>query len=202
TTKPEVTPEIEAKKGSITEKTSEINGLIEAMAANRTASPVVDVSADEMKANQVENQVFSTLKSIISNPKSGTTEMQLTLTPDDLGRINIKLVNAGGNISVEIAAQSETTQKLLESKLPSLIAGLQGTNSNVESVKVVEPNQNAQNGSLNLNNFTANGQNSSNQNNRNRTHQTKQQDTFYAREILKPASTQEFKGGNKLWQTV
>ena len=109
----------------------------------------------------VEKQVTTAIVEQISTKASeGTQELTLMLRPKELGEVSIKLLKTGGEIVVSIVAQNQTTQKLLQEKLPNLISSLQATNAEVKDVQIVNANQNATGF---MNSFNLSDSNSQNQ---------------------------------------
>lgn len=150
----------------------------------------------------VQNQILENLTAQLSASQVQNSEFRMLLNPGSLGEIAVKIVNNGGEISVSIAAQSESTQKLLESRLSSLVTGLQNVNDNVKEVKIVEANQNTAFAGFNMNSF-ADGRGQRNTAHTNsRIPQIKivssMTDTVQTEETV----SQVYKGGNRLWQTV
>lgn len=157
-------------------------------------------SAPALSGTALESQINTALQTPLMTLENGkTTELMLTLNPDDLGQIAVKLEKTDRQIVVTLAAASESTQKLLQDKLPSLIAGLQNVNSEVKDVQVVQANQNASFAGLNLNSF-AQGQQSSQQNSSSGNMTSPKADTVD--ETAKQTAEAEFKGGSRLWQTA
>lgn len=150
----------------------------------------------------VEKQIMDNITTQMSTLETGkTSEMTMTLNPDNLGQISVKLQNELGKITVTIAAQSEITQKLLQDKLPSLIANLQTVNTDVKDVRIVESAQSADFASFNLNNSDA-GQSSSYSSPSSQTRTYSTDTVQQAKEIAEDTSTTEYTGGSKLWQTA
>ena len=160
--------------------------------------------ADNLSQVPVETQILSNISEQLANSKVNTTsEMTMTLNPDNLGEISVRLVNEAGKISVTIAAQSEITQKLLQDKLPTLMSSLQNVNGEVKEVKIVEANQNASYAGFNL------GSQNAGQSNYGSNSGSTQARSSYAtspventQEISPDTSTQTYLGGSKLWQTA
>ena len=160
--------------------------------------------ADNLSQVPVEAQILSNISEQLANSKVNTTsEMTMTLNPDNLGEISVRLVNEAGKISVTIAAQSEITQKLLQDKLPTLMSSLQNVNGEVKEVKIVEANQNASYAGFNL------GSQNAGQSNYGSNSGSTQARSSYAtspventQEISPDTSTQTYLGGSKLWQTA
>lgn len=89
---------------------------------------------------QIENFIKTEVMPVIKEGK--TTEMTMMLNPQELGKISVKIIKTGAEISVSIAAQNSVTSKMIEDKLPLLISNIKGDDNTEVSVKVVTPNQN------------------------------------------------------------
>lgn len=174
-----------------------------ANAAALTAQPVFDVqslgTAQTVGSLPVETQIVNNLYTSLTTLGTGkTTEMTMTLNPDNLGKISVNLANTDGKITVTLAALSETTQKLLQDKLPSLIANLQNANPDVKDVRVVDASQSALFAQLNLGSSGKDAQSGSYSSN------TAQPSGTLASDQAAPLddTPAEYKGGNRLWQTA
>ena len=161
----------------------------------------VQITAENLSQVPVETQISNNINYELVNLKADTTkEMTMKLNPDNLGEISVKLVNEAGKISVTIAAQSEITQKLLQEKLPSLIANLQNANNEVKDVRIVEANQNSSFAGFNLNNSDA-GQRGNDNNTGSQSNYSNAQ-ASQVQGAENTTTSQIFTGGSKLWQTV
>ncbi len=150
----------------------------------------VEIPVEKQVSQAVLNQLSSKLEA------NNVQEMTLKLNPKELGEVSIKLVKAGGEITISIAAQNLTTQKLLQEKLPTLVSNLQSTNSEVKDVQIVSPNQNA---SAFMSGFSLSDSNSSNQYKASQSQSSYNYDATPTEEVEKP---KEFVGEAKLWQTA
>lgn len=148
----------------------------------------------------VQNQIIENLTEQLSASHVQNSEFRMLLNPGSLGEIAVKIVNNGGEISVSIAAQSESTQKLLESRLSSLVTGLQNVNENVKEVRIVDANENAAFAGFNMNSFAEGRGQRSTAHTSSRIPQVRIVNSMTEPE---EADTSEiYKGGNRLWQTV
>ncbi len=155
--------------------------------------------ADEVK-NFDTNQIVEKAKAQITTLKTGEkAEMTMTLNPESLGEITLKLQNDGGKVSVLIAAHSEATQKLLQERLPDLVSSLSQVNSGVEDVKVVSM-QESQYAGLGFGGSGFGGEFGNNRPQRN-------EQAYYGTVTTEKTSSEEndeteFRGGSRLWQTA
>lgn len=157
---------------------------------NDTPVKVTDVPVETQISQNIANQLSAKVTD------SGTQELTMKLTPEDLGEVSIKLVKTGGAITVSIVAQNEATQKLLQERLPMLVSSLQATNSEVKDVQIVAPNQNATGF---MNSFNLSDSNSQSQYN------ARQTQNFTASALTPTEEIEEIKeyhGEAKLWQTA
>ena len=184
-------------------KTQQASEFEEILAYAQTGKTIEQPAVQEDLSTQslgtsVEKQIFSEISNQISTneitPK--TKEMTLTLKPQELGEVSIKLEKVGEEIKVSIIAQNISTQKLITERLPSLISTLQEINSQVKDVMIVNPNQNANGFMSGFNNSNSNAgeqyqsrQSGSNYNN----------NEYVSEESQK---TKEFVREGKLWQTA
>lgn len=112
---------------------------------------------------------------IIKNMESERTEFQMQLQPEELGKVNVKMILEGGKISVEIAAANPKSAEMLSKQVESLAASLKAGGTEISSINVVTANENVSaqmNSEYNFNNFQnrfqnrENGQNGQGQNGR------------------------------------
>ena len=150
----------------------------------------VEVPVEKQVLNFIETQVLPSVKD------SGTTEMEMTLMPEQLGKISIKLVKTGTELSVSIACNNSMTQKLIESRLPQLVSNLSSHENQTAQVTVVTENQN-------VSEFMHNFNMSQQSNHQQFQPQHPQNDYFEGNEVSDNAEEAEeiFKEG-RLWQTV
>lgn len=87
------------------------------------------------------DQIVSQLKLVTDK---GATQLQMTLTPENLGSILLTLVSKSGMISIQIQANEET-KKLLDADLEKLISGLKKANINLSELKIVAAKEVGQN---------------------------------------------------------
>jgi flagellar hook-length control protein FliK len=191
----------------ITDKKDELEEIGIKSEAAKFAVPLEksDIQTEEaIKPEDIKNfdanQIVEKAKAQITTLKSGEkAEMTMTLSPESLGEITLKLQNDGGKVSVLIAAHSEATQKLLQERLPDLVSSLKAVNSGVEDVKVVNT-QEAQYAGLGFGNSGFGGTFGENRPQRN-------EQAYYGSVTAADTSSEEkdeteFRGGSRLWQTA
>lgn len=166
------------------------------------AQNVVPLATPEVAQTSMQAQILANIAQTLAAIKPGESrEMTMTLNPGNLGEISIKMVHEAGQVVVTIAAQSESTQKLLADRLPALLQNLQTLNSDVKELRV-ENASTAQMMGFNLGSSAGQNAHDSAQQQQNAAHFSSQ----YAKTEDVPVATQKtpdfFKGGNKLWQTA
>lgn len=114
----------------------------------------------ETMRSPVENQVLNFIKTEVmpSVKTTGSTEMTMTLTPEQLGEISVKLVKTGTELTVAITCNNSITQKMIENRLPQLASSLISSENQKVDVTVVTPNENTSEFMSNFNMSQQNGQ--------------------------------------------
>lgn len=110
---------------------------------------------------QVPDQAEQIKAQVIKNLENERTEFRMQLQPEELGKVNVKMILEGGKLSVEIAALNPKSTEMLARQVESLVASLKASGADVSSVNVVTANENASaqmDGEYNLNNFQNRGQ--------------------------------------------
>lgn len=96
----------------------------------------------EVKPTEVMQQVEVKLTELVQQAKQGATEYTLTLDPEDLGKITVKLTKASdGAVSVSIAAENTRTQRILEENGAMLQSTLKQQGIQLESWQTVSESQ-------------------------------------------------------------
>lgn len=183
----------------VVKNTDEFNELLASVQTTKTAQPTEEVKTVAQPAQiPVEKQVSQTIVNQLSAKEIGTDtqEMTVMLNPKELGEVSIKLVKAGGEITVSIMAQNPATQKLLQERLPTLMANLQTANSEVKDVHIVNPNQNT---SAFMNGFSLSDSNSNGGYHARQAHTYTQANVTQQEEI---SELKEYHEEAKLWQTA
>lgn len=96
---------------------------------------------------------------VVRNLEEQKMEFNMQLHPQDLGKVNVKMVLEGGKLAVEIMAANAKSAEILNKQTEALVSSLRMGNLEVTSVNVVTAGQNASSfmdGEYNLNNY--NGQ--------------------------------------------
>lgn len=114
--------------------------------------PVEDISAVTSKAADISiakvfeptesgvKQIVTQIVSEIFNnlpEEGGETVLTMTLNPETLGRISVKLVENAGKISVTITAESKETAAILASRAESMQESMRDSGTQLEKYQVV-----------------------------------------------------------------
>lgn len=100
------------------------------------------ISVDEMSmtaAQRLEamrdivNQVLEQIRITI---KPETTSMELTLNPENLGKVNLTVVSKEGHLTASFTAQNQVTKEALESQMQTLKESLNSQGIKVEAIEV------------------------------------------------------------------
>lgn len=141
---------------NISDRSGEMNALLAAYGLQAQPAYSFDLSSVTGMLNSattpqpLEQQMLSgILQQSHMTAEGGTSRMAMVLNPDNLGRIGIELVKQGGALTVTIAAESEVTLKVLQSKAADLLSALKDANVTTADVKIVMAESSSQAG-LNL----------------------------------------------------
>ncbi len=147
----------------------------------------------------IETQVTDLLANSLKTAQVGkTTQLTMTLNPENLGNLSITISKTADELVVSILAQNTSTAKLIEDGLPNLIANLKAFEEQAINVKVVTPNENAsQYFNLDSNLSNSNRNQSFNQENSNQ-HFSRQNDDLE----LQVTEEKSLERSEKLWQTA
>ena len=113
---------------------------LSSMGVSSSKGPEVGHSAKVEVAQQVEQKIIQNFE-----PAKPMT-LQMTLSPDNLGDIDIKLSYHHGKLIIDIMAASSETQKLLGNQINQLVRGLALQNVQVETVHLNTPVEATENG--------------------------------------------------------
>lgn len=105
---------------------------------------------------QIPDQSEQIKAQLIKEIEIDKTEFQMQLHPEELGKIDVKMILEGGKLVVEIAAANPKSSEILSKQVESLIASLKASNIDVTAVNVVTASENASgnmSSEYNLNNF-------------------------------------------------
>lgn len=95
-----------------------------------------------VKPSDVAQQVADRLIERTENLKEGETEYSITLTPEDLGRITVKMTKtADGAVSVSIAAENSRTLRILEDNGTAIQDSLKQNGVQLENWQTVSESQ-------------------------------------------------------------
>ncbi len=95
-----------------------------------------------VKPSDVAQQVADRLIERTENLKEGETEYSITLTPEDLGRITVKMTKtADGAVSVSIAAENSRTLRILEDNGTAIQDTLKQNGVQLENWQTVSESQ-------------------------------------------------------------
>ena len=89
--------------------------------------------SSQAQAVDIINQIVEGIKSSI---KPGTTQLDVQLNPESLGKVNVTLVSKEGMISAQIAAQTEVAKHAIEGQITILKEAFQSQGLKVEAVEV------------------------------------------------------------------
>lgn len=96
----------------------------------------------EVKPAEVLGQVEVKLTELVEQAKQGATEYMLTLEPEELGKITVKMTKASdGTVSVSVAAENSRTQRILEENGAMLQSTLKQHGIQLESWQTVNESQ-------------------------------------------------------------
>lgn len=108
--------------------------------------PVIFARADggevSVKPSDVAQQIADRLIERTENLKEGETEYSITLTPEDLGRITVKMTKtADGAVSVSIAAENSRTLRIIEDNGAAIQDTLKQNGMQLENWQTVSESQ-------------------------------------------------------------
>ena len=146
-----------------TEKSTEIDSLIAHITGKQetreeTETPIApqplqqteiqgaqaEMTQPEVRQASPTMQVAKAIAAQLETAESGESTFTMTLNPESLGRIAVKLVTNAGKVTVEITAENRITQEILAQRGQSLAANLKENGVDLEKYQVVyEPQQNS-----------------------------------------------------------
>jgi len=122
-----------------------------AAAVGTQAAPVPTKSENEANIRQIMNQAQYLIK-------KGGGEMKVEMTPEGLGKINMKVLVQDGKVNVQMAADTQEAKKTLESGLSELKNSLAAHKLSIDHVKIdVVGNTNTDNSAQNQTNQNNSG---------------------------------------------
>lgn len=105
--------------------------------ASKTADiPIVRPGLSESGVKQVVTQIVSEMLNNLPE-KDGETTLMMTLNPESLGRISVKLVENAGKLSVTVTAESRETAAILASRAESVQESMRDSGTQLEKYQVV-----------------------------------------------------------------
>lgn len=103
-------------------------------AVNESIASVAEFTESyTVNTSDVINQMLDAIK---VNVTSETTSMEIQLTPENLGRINLNVASKDGVITATITAQNETVKAVIENQIVQLKESLNNQGLKVEQVEV------------------------------------------------------------------
>lgn len=127
-------------------------GEIEALTGAETAAPDITEIADDTHFSDISAQIERVMKAEMTEiPEKNTVrELNIRLTPDELGEINVKLTTDGEKLTVAFTAENSSTAKLLSDNIRSLAAAISRNDSETETVYLIQAADGSEGASLNL----------------------------------------------------
>ena len=118
------------------------------LASHDTARPTVEVNTQAAPvakaANPVQYDPAQQIQAqVIENLEKDTMEFRMQLSPQELGKIDVKMVLESGRLTVEIISAAARTNELLSRQTEALAATLRTSGVNLQSVQVVTSTQQA-----------------------------------------------------------
>lgn len=98
--------------------------------------PIARPGLSESGVKQVVTQIVSEMLNNLPE-KDGETTLMMTLNPESLGRISVKLVENAGRISVTVTAESKETAAILASRAESVQESMRDSGTQLEKYQVV-----------------------------------------------------------------
>jgi flagellar hook-length control protein FliK len=92
---------------------------------------------------EIPEQARQIRAEITQNLENESMEFQMRLKPEELGRVNVKMVLEGGRLAVEIAAAQQKSAELLQKQSAALAESLKASGVEVDSIRVVTANEKA-----------------------------------------------------------
>ena len=88
-------------------------------------------------AQQIVGQIASEIFNNLSEAGNGTTTFVMTLNPESLGKVTVKMVEEAGKLSVTVTAHSKHTAELLSDRFENLQAAMKDNGTQLEKYQVV-----------------------------------------------------------------
>ena len=128
----EVEPIKPAVKLGATGETIPFEAAIARSVPQITLTHPFEGSGAEKIVTQIASEIFNQLPE-----KGGTTTFVMTLNPESLGKVTVKLVEEAGKISVSVTAHSKRTAEILSERFDSLNTAMKENGTQLEKYQVV-----------------------------------------------------------------
>lgn len=127
-------------------------GEIEALTGAETAALDITEIADDTHFSDISAQIERVMKAeMAAIPEKNTVrELNIRLTPDELGEINVKLTTDGEKLTVAFTAENSSTAKLLSDNIRSLAAAISRNDTETETAYLIQAADGSEGASLNL----------------------------------------------------
>jgi flagellar hook-length control protein FliK len=103
-----------------------------------TPDQAVKAEAPVIQANRFAHGMSELIKSLNIPNNGGPTAIQITLAPEHLGKVDVRMSMQNGQLVAQFVADSLHGKDLLESQLPQLRAALQAQGLQVERLEVTQ----------------------------------------------------------------
>lgn len=127
-------------------------GEIEALTGAETAAPDITEIGENTHFSDISAQIERVMKAeMAAIPEKNTVrELNIRLTPDELGEINVKLTTDGEKLTVAFTAENSSTAKLLSDNIRSLAAAISRNDAETETAYLIQAADGSESASLNL----------------------------------------------------
>lgn len=127
-------------------------GEIEALTGAETAAPDITEIGENTHFSDISAQIERVMKAeMAAIPEKNTVrELNIRLTPDELGEINVKLTTDGEKLTVAFTAENSSTAKLLSDNIRSLAAAISRNDTETETAYLIQAADGSEGASLNL----------------------------------------------------
>lgn len=127
-------------------------GEIEALTGAETAAPDITEIGENTQFDHISAQIERVMKAemTVIPEKNTVRELNIRLTPDELGEINVKLTTDGEKLTVAFTAENSSTAKLLSDNIRSLAAAISRNDTETETAYLIQAADGSEGASLNL----------------------------------------------------
>lgn len=127
-------------------------GEIEALTGAETAATDITEIADDTHFSDISAQIERVMQAEMAEiPEKNTVrELNIRLTPEELGEINVKLTTDGEKLTVAFTAENSSTAKLLSDNIRSLAAAISRNDAETETAYLIQAADGSEGASLNL----------------------------------------------------